>query len=393
MKKSLLFTVLVLLLASCSGRKQIEQALHSGNYDQAIKDALRKLDNNKDKNRKQDYVVMLEDAYYKAIERDLNDINHLKKDGNPENYKAIYNIYLDLTARQEAIKPILPLQIGGKTLNLKFNNYTNDIIASRNKVADYMYDKGLALLESENKSTVRNAYDMFRYIEHIYPNYEDTRSLIEEAHERGTDFVIVSIENQTHQIIPERLEADLLDFDTYGLNQFWTVYHANADKNINYDYAMQLQLKRINISADELHEKQLLKEKRIVDGWKYQLDAVGNVVKDSLGNDIKIDNIISVRARYFEFNQFKSTQLVANVVYIDLKQNQTLDAFPIDSQFVFKNRYATIRGDKRALDRDEIALLNNSQLFFPDDAQMVFDTGEDLKLKLKNIISSYRIRV
>ena len=392
MKKSLLFTVLVLLLASCSGRKQIEKALHSGNYDQAIEDALRKLDNNKNKKRKQDYVVMLEDAYYKAVERDLNDINHLKKDGNPEHYKAIYEMYLDLNARQEAIKPVLPLQIGSKTLNLKFNNYSNEIIASRDKVADYMYEKGLALLESDTKSNIRDGYDVFRYIERIYPNYEDTQSLILEAHARGTDFVIVSIENQTQQTIPVRLEDDLLNFDTYGLNQFWTVYHANSETNIDYDYAMQLQLKRINISADELHERQLLKEKQIVDGWKYQLDAAGNVVKDSLGNDIKIDNVINVRARYFEFNQFKSTQVIANVIYTDLKRNKTLDAFPIDSEFVFENRYATIRGDERALDRNEIALLNNRQLFFPSDSQMVFDTGEDLKLKLIQIINSYRLK-
>jgi hypothetical protein len=393
MKKSLLFTVLVLLLASCSGRKQIEKALHSGNYDQAIEDALRKLDNNKDKKRKEEYVALLEDAYKKAVERDLNDINHLKKDGNPENYKAIYNLYLDLNVRQEAIKPLLPLQIGGKTLKLKFNNYSSEIIASRDKVADYMYEKGLALLESDSKSKIREAYAVFIYIERIYPNYEDTRSLIEEAHERGTEFVIVSIENQTNQIIPVRLEDDLLNFDTYGLNQFWTVYHANADTNIDYDYAMQLQLKRINISADEFRERQLLKEKQIVDGWKYQLDAAGNVAKDSLGNDIKIDNVIQVRARYFEFSQFKSTQVIAQVIYTDLKHNQTLDAFPIDSEFVFENRYATIRGDERALDRNEIVLLHNSQLLFPSDAQMVFDTGQDLKLKLKQIINSYRLKV
>jgi hypothetical protein len=155
---------------------------------------------------------------------------------------------------------------------------------------------------------------------------------------------------------------------------------------------MQLQLKRINISADELHERQLLKERQIIDGWKYQLDSAGNVMKDSLGNDIKFDNLVNVRARYFEFNQFKSTQVIANVLFVDLKQNQTLDVFPIESQIVFENRYATMRGDKRALDREELIVLNNRQLYFPSDVEMVFDTGEDLKLKLKNIISNYKIR-
>ena len=60
MKKSLLLTIILTLLLSCSGRKQIEKALHSGNYDQAIEDAITKLENHKDKKRKQDYVVMLE---------------------------------------------------------------------------------------------------------------------------------------------------------------------------------------------------------------------------------------------------------------------------------------------------------------------------------------------
>lgn len=391
MKKFLLATVLVSLLAACSGKKQIEKALHSGNYDQVIQNALKKLENNKDKERKQDFVVMLEDAFYKAVERDLNDINHLKKDGNKESLKLIYEKYINLNERQETIKPVLPLQIGGKTLKLKFKDYSDAIITSRNDLADYMYDKGLAMLESDNKSTLRNAYEVFRYIKNIYPNYENTESLMQEAHDRGTEYVIVSIENQTNLVIPQRLEADLLNFDTYGLDQFWMVYHANADKSIDYDYAMHLQLKRINISADQLHERELLKEKEIIDGWKYKLDAAGNVAKDSLGNDIKIDNIINVRARYFEFNQFKSTQVIANVIYKDLKQDQVMDAFPIESQFIFENKFATIKGDKRALNRDELALLNNRKEYFPTDAQMIFDTGEDLKMKLKHIISSFRI--
>jgi len=392
MKKFLLFTVFLSVLVSCSGRKQIEKALHSGNYNQAIQDALKKLENNKDKKRKQDYVILLEDAYAKANERDLLNIKHLKKDGNPEHYKTIYDLYLNLNARQEVVKAVLPLQINGRDIKIKLNDYTDAIVESREKVSDYMYDKGLDLLESDDKYTIRQAYDVFKYIERINPNYEDTRSLLQEAHERGTEFVIVTIENQTNQIIPRRLEDDLLNFDTYGLNQFWIVYHANSNPQIDYDYAMQLQLKRINISPEELHEKQLLREKQIVDGWKYQLDDAGNVMKDSLGNDIKIDNIVNVRARYFEFNQFKSTQVIANVVYVDLKTNQVLDAFPIDSEFVFENRFATVRGDERALTNEDLNIVRNRRVPFPSNEQMVYDTGEDLKIKLKNIITSYRMR-
>ncbi|MTE25377.1 hypothetical protein F1003_00400 [Winogradskyella sp. ZXX205] len=369
----------------------MESAISHGNYDQAISEALRKLENNKDKKRKQAYVVMLKDAYDKVLAEDLARIAHLKQDGNPELYKTIYESYADLEARQNAIKRIMPLKIGNRTISFTFNDYSNALVDYRYKTSDYFMDKGLDLLDTNEKFNAREAYRLFDYVNSINPNFEDVRSLMQEAHVAGMDYVHVSIKNETHQIIPQQLEAELLDFNTYGLNQFWTSYHANADSNINYDYAMELQLKRINISPERINERQLLRERQIVDGWEYLLDDNGNVAKDSLGNDIKVDKIANVRARFFEVLQTKSVQVIADVVYTDLKQNQVIDAFTIDSGFTFENVFGRFRGDRRALNRDDRVLLNQRQVRFPTDAQMVYDSGEDLKLKLKNIISSYRL--
>ena len=391
MKRFLLLSVLVSVLVSCSARKQMESAISNGNYDQAINNALRKLENNKDKKRKQDYVIMLEDAYYKVLEEDLQHIAHFKKDGNPEHYKTIYAIYLDLEARQESIKRVLPLKVNGKTINLTFSDYSSEIVDYRYKTSDYLIGQGITLLDSEDKYNARKAYDIFSYIERINPNFEETRSLMTEAHQKGTDYVQVSILNETQQFIPQLLEAELVDFNTYGLDQFWNVYHSNIDENIDYDFAMQLQLKRINISPERVNERQQLRERQIVDGWEYQLDRDGNVAKDSLGNDIKVDKIINIRARFVEIIQTKSAQVIADVVYTDLKQNQIIDNFTIDSGFVFENVFGRFRGDRRALNRVDRNLLKQRQVAFPSDTQMVFDTGEDLKLKLKNIIGSYRL--
>jgi len=391
MKRFLLCTVLVSVLVSCSAKKQIEEAISHGNYDQAISEALRKLENNKDKKRKQDYVIMLKEAYDKVLKEDLAQIEHLKKDGNPELYKTIYERYADLEARQNAIKHVMPLKINGKTISFTFNDYSNELVEYRYKTSDYLMDKGLDLLDTEDKFNAREAYTLFDYIDSINPNFEDVRDLMQEAHIKGMDYVHVSILNETHQIIPQRLEAKLLDFNTYGLNQFWTTYHVVADNTIDYDFAMELQLKRINISPERVNERQLLREKQIVDGWEYLLDDNGNVAKDSLGNDIKVDKIVNVRARFFEVLQTKSSQVIADVVYKDLKQNQVIDAFTIDSGYTFENVFGRFKGDRRALNRDDINLLRQRQLSFPSDEQMVYDSGEDLKLKLKNIISSYRL--
>jgi hypothetical protein len=392
MKRLLLFTVLLSLLVSCGGRKQIEKQLTTGNYDIAISNALKKLENNKDKKRKQKYVVLLEDAYQKVVARDLNTIAHLKKDGNPEQYNKIYELYANLDARQEAIKPVLPLKIGNKYLTLHFDDYNDELVDYRYKTSDYLLDQGIALLDSDDKYNAREAYQLFKYVEKINPNFENVNELINEAIEVGTDYVSVHIENQTQQIMPQRLENELLDFNTHGLNNFWTVYHANAQDQIDYDFGMTLALTQINVSPERVNERQVLRSKQIVDGWEYVLDENGNVQKDSLGNDIKVDKIITVKARVFETIQSKSSQVVGTIIYKDLKSNQVVDSFNIDSGFVFENLFAEFRGDRRALTRNDLALLRNRLLPFPSNEQLVYDTGEDLKLKLKQIINSYRFR-
>lgn len=393
MKKLLPLIVVFLFLISCNTRKQVEKHVNSGNYNYAITKALNKLKTNKNKKRKRDYVLMLRDAFHKAANRDLNTINHLKKDNNPELYKKIHELYLDLNSRQESIKPVLPLVINNKVVSFKFNDYTNSIINSRNKASNYLYNKGLDLTNLSDKHQIRESYRVFKYIESINPNYRRTRSLIESAHRRGTAHVKVSIENNTQQIIPKRLEDDLLNFNTYGLNQFWIAYHANSNNNIDYDYAMKLKLKRINISPEHVREQEIIREKEIVDGWEYQLDSKGNVAKDSLGNDIKVDKIVFIRAYLSELTQIKSTQIIADVVYEDIKSNQLLDTFTINSEFIFENIFAALRGgDERALNAEDVRIMNNPRVPFPSNEQMVFDTGEDLKIKLKNIISSFKIR-
>ena len=81
MKKSLLL-LLTIFIVSCA-TKQIQSSISSGNYDNAISNAVSNLQNNKDKKRKQNYIYLLEEAFAKAKERDLLNIAVWFKDANP----------------------------------------------------------------------------------------------------------------------------------------------------------------------------------------------------------------------------------------------------------------------------------------------------------------------
>lgn len=392
MKKLLLLFSIIILLIACGGAKGIEKELSSGNYDQAISNSLRKLKTNKDKKRKADYIHLLKDAFNKATARDLKSIDFLKKDANSANFEKIYKTYLNLDARQESIKPILPLYANGKQIELPFSNYNKEIIDYKAKASNHLYTNAVTLLYSANKLDARKSYEDLEYIQKINPGFKDVKQLMERAHQKGADFILLNMKNETQKVIPKRLEDELLNINTYGLDNFWTVYHGANDNTINYDYAMGLNLRQIDVSPEQVKERQIIKERQVVDGWKYALDTDGNVLKDSLGNKIKIDKFKTVRCEYYESTQLKTSYVRGKVIYTNLKTNQTIDTFPIESEFIFEHIYATSRGDRRALDQGLLSFLDNRRVIFPSNEQMIYDTGEDLKLRLKKIITGQNFR-
>ncbi|MGY3795400.1 hypothetical protein [Aquimarina sp. 433] len=393
MKRKLLVFLITIALYSCGGKKKTVTALNTGNYDQAINTSVSKLRTNKHKKGKQDYILILEEAFAKAVDRDMNAIAFMEKEGNPANLERIYNSYNTLKTRQERIRPLLPLfhVEQGRNANFTFDNYDDEILNTKEQLSTYLYDSAKSLLsKARRKSDYRKVYDDLVYLNKINPNYKNTNDLIEEAHFKGTDFVKVSLKNNTNVIIPRRLENDLLNFSTYGLNDLWTVYHNEPQRSINYDYLMEVSFREINISPEQIRERQLEREKLIKDGWEYLLDENDDFVLDEDGKKIKVDKMVTVRCEYYEFMQFKEAQVVGNVQYRNLNTKQLLDAFPLSSTYVFEHIYANYNGDKRALDDDLIRYSGLQAVQFPTNEQMVYDSGQDLKNKLKSIITRYR---
>ncbi|WP_347174304.1 hypothetical protein [Polaribacter uvawellassae] len=394
MKKITFLFLLFLVVSSCSSIKSTQKAINSGNYDKAINTAVENLRKNKTKKGNQPYIPMLEEAYEKAYTRDLKRIDFLKKEGNAENAEAIYNLYLKLDTRQEMIKPLLPLTYPDNEYDAHFifNDYTSDIIASKKELSNLLYDNAKALFSSTNKLDYRKAFDDLNYIEKINPNYKDTRNLIREAHEKGTDYVFVSMKNKTNQIIPKKLARDLLDFDTYGFDDLWTVYHSTQDENINYDFGLELTLKNIKISPERIKEKEFVKERTVKDGWEYLVDKNGKEVINSKGEKVKVDKMVKVKCSVYQFTQSKSAEVTGRVRYINFNTQQLLKSFPVSSGFIFEHEYATFRGDKRAITGALKDLIKLRAVQFPTNEQMVFDAGNDLKRSLKRMILRNKFR-
>jgi hypothetical protein len=382
-----------LILTSC-GVKQTQNLLSSGNYDEAISNSISGLRSNKDKKGNQDYVYLMEEAFAKAKERDLNSLNLLENDKNPANFEKIYTTYLQLNDRQERIKPLLPLKLlkEGRNAIFPFENYNSQIVSSKNNLSNYLYENAKSLLSTTDKMNYRKAYDDLIYLNQINPNYKKVLDLLDEAHFKGTDYVSVETKNETSMIIPIRLQNDLLDFNTYGLDNKWTIYHGNKQKGVNYDFGILLSFREILISPEQIKEKEFIKERQIKDGQKKLLDTKGKEVIDNTGKPVMVDNLRKVTIRINETRQFKSSQISVKVDYIDFKKNQLIQSFPLTNEYIFENIYSNFNGDKRASDDNYYFYFDKKAVPFPTNEQMIYNTGENLKTKLKDLLNRNTFR-
>jgi len=376
-----LIILFLTIFFSCSPVKKINENVISGEFDKAINRTIDELKKTKNKKKRDQYKLILKDIFNRSEIKSQNKISSLKKDKNPEFYYEIYLEYQKLIDRQNKL-----MNISSNSLKFDFKNYDNDHIEFRYKTSNYYLQLSKSLISNNDKLDYRNAYDYLLIIESINPNYLDTRSLINLCLSRGKDHILLNVLNESNSVIYKELQKDILNINGYDLNSKWKSFHSTKD---NYsgkiDFFIDLAFKAFIISPERIFEKENTKEKNIKDGYTYQLDDEGNVMKDSLGNDIKIDKIVKILVKTKEFSQSKSAKVIAEVRYYDNK-NIILEKFPLESEFWFRNIYLEFKGDKRVLSKKDKRLLKGNFLPFPPDEVLLFNNSENIKQKLKNII-------
>ena len=373
--------VLLSICFSCSPVKKINENVISGEYDKAISKTIDQLKRTKNKKKKDQYKLILKDVFSKSVIKSQNKISSLKKDKNPEFYYEIYLEYQKLIDRQNKL-----MNISSNNLKFNFKNYDNDHIEFRYKTSNYYMELSKSLISKDDRLDYRNAYEYLIIIESINPNYLETRSLINLCLSRGKDHILLNVLNESNSVIYKELQKDILNINGYDLNSKWKSFHTAKDNYLGKtDFYIDLAFKAFIISPERILEKENTKKKNIKDGYTYQLDNNGNVMSDSLGNDIKIDKIVEISGKTKEYSQSKSAKVIAEVRYYDNKNN-LIEKFPLESEFWFRNIFLEFTGDKRVLNKKDKRLLKGGFLPFPPDDILLFNNSENIKQKLKSII-------
>ncbi len=385
-----LLIIVSIIAQACSAPKKM---LHAGKYSEAINKSVSKLRKNKDNDK---LVLILEEAYSKANESDNQRIVYLKKEGKPDNWSEVYLLYVRLAARQDKVKPILPLKIKSENrqANIPILDYTDDMIASKQKAAEYLYASSLKMLESGSKLRARQAYQQLLEVKRLYPNYKDAEEQLNRARHIGTNFILIQTKNTTGMSLPPEFERQLANLDTRYLEREWVVYHLSPAANLQYDYDIIVNLQSINISPEAYREQIFDREREIVDGWVYAQDSKGNYILDSLGNKVKTDKYVRLNCRVKQVSMRKEAQLIGSVDFYDRQTKQRLTAVPINAMGLFDHTFAVIQGDPRALDKnndhDLIRLSEFPPMNFPSNFELIMQSSNGLNEAIAGALRSKR---
>jgi hypothetical protein len=380
----LIFAVTVILSGCGSSRKQLEK----GNYDAAIVTAVRELRRDAD-NEKQ--IAILERSFNVVNEQDNERIRFLKMEGRPQNWDEIYQVYKRMNDRQTLVRTVLPLNSGGRTITFPYVDYMAEMIAAKRKSADYYYAHGNELMKAGLKDSYRQAYYEFVRAKEYVGDYEGIDFKIEDSKYLGTSRVFVALQNTTLIKFPKDFEEDLLSVNIQALNSEWIEFHTvNLDKNAKYDYIINVNVKNIGVSPDQTAVRDSVVKKEVEDGFKYQLDSKGNVMKDTAGNDIKITKYKTLQCALISTLQTKSCTIEGDIEIIQMDQKKVLKKDPMGANTTFEHVSARAVGDIAALNAGQLERTKALIAPFPSDIEMILRCSDALKNAIRGSIQTNR---
>jgi len=376
--------VSALLLAGCgSSKKQLE----NGNYDAAISKAVTEIRKNPKSSKD---IETLERAMNVAVDQDNERIRYLKMEGRANAWDEIYLVYKKMSDRQSMVRTVTPIVYEGRTIEWPYVDYMQEMVEAKKKAADFYYAHGQELMKNGTKDSYRQAYSEFvRATEYAGDGYEGIDQLLQEARYLGISRVYVTVKNFSSVNFPDEFESELLALNLPRLNSEWVEYYTTIPQSdTQFDYLVNVNVRTVGVSPDRQFQRDTLVKRTVEDGFDYVKDERGNVMKDSLGNDIKVKKFKELQCALIRTFQVKECIIEGDVEMLSLYPEKTIKKEPIGATSNFDHVSARAIGDENALSDDQKRMLKSEVVEFPTDLDMVIMCTENLKTAIRGFMET-----
>ena len=238
-----------------------------------------------------------------------------------------------------------------------------------------------------DKLAARKAYKLFEELIYVNPTYKNNLTeLSQNSKNKGSSFVLVTLKNNVRSI-PNDSIVDIDRIHSGNFDNQWVEYHEKRNSRIKYNYQVAINLDKLSFVPEKTQQQNVSQEAKVQDGWQYQLDANGNVMKDNKGNDLKIAKYKVAQAEVLLYQQNKASKLDGIVVIKNLHTKATVSTNPMFGEANFQHTYATFRGDQRAIEEKYYDALKAKELAYPKDYEFVKYSILNFKQKVTALLS------
>lgn len=375
MKTILRFLFFLTVAFSVSNCVSVEKQIKNGLYDEAITRSISKLKGKKKKAPK--YVLGLEEAYKQALNRDLGQIEHLKKSNPKDADLQIVRLFDRIEKYQSQIVPLLPLKDKhGYKADINLIDVSEGRASHENQAADYLYKQALLKLETGRKGAkkdARAAFAQLKEMEGIAGSNSLVSGLLDESKLLGTSFFEVVPQIGSKLNLSSRTADLFLDFRGLDLSSTWQTVHYENNKKVKYDYEVNFIFETFTISPEKENTREYQDKKEIE-------EDTGK--KDREGKKITVKK--EVAANVIELYQFKEIIATGFIVINDLKTGKEVFSDRLDTKKTFENYASTFKGDERALSDISRRRVGGRPLPFPSNDIMLDDAIKILKSDLQS---------
>lgn len=377
--------VTALLLSGCgSSKKQLE----IGNYDAAINKAVAELRKN---SKSEKDIETLERAMNIALDQDNERVRFLKIEGRPNAWDEIYIIYKKMSDRQTAVRTVTPIEYEGRTIQWPYVDYMQEMVIAKKKAADFYFAHGKELMNNGTKDSYRQAYAEFARAREYVGDYEGIDQMMQESRYLGISRAFVTVKNYSATKFPDSFEKELVALDLPRMNSEWVEYYTTMpETDTQIDYLVNINLRTVAVSPDKQFQRDSLVRTTVEDGFDYVKDARGNVLRDSLGNDVKVKKYKDLQCALIQTYQVKECVISGDVEMLALYPEKTIKKEPIGATSDFEHVSARAIGDVNALSPAQKQMLQSQIVPFPMDMDMIIMCTENLKQAIRGFMETNR---
>lgn len=371
---TIFFIALAALLFSC---KTAEKLYQKGRYDEAVELAAKKLSK---KPNDASLLDILQNAYrYAAADHESrirnysNSNSDLKWENIYEEYTGLQRLY-DAIRRSPAVYDIV-----------QPTDYSAYITTYKEEAANARVERGLALMDNNNKSSFKDAYFEFQRALSLKPGDLSIQQKMDEAYANAVTNVVVlptaryGYQYSSYSYDFNNFNYNLLRYLNNNNNNRFIRYYSPPETgsyNIRTDNIVEMRFSDVNIGRyrDQRNTKEVTK----------QIVAKETVYKP----DSVVKEYITVKAKITTTTRTLQADGLLQATIRD-PDNRFLWSNTYRGDYNWVSTFSTFTGDERALSEEDKKLVNRKEQWPPSNDEIIRIIMNEIETKTECGISDY----